>query len=96
LRCILRYGSRLESGFLFLRGSSFGFSSPFVFADIALFQVFSDCDLLASAFGASFFSTHFCYISLAGASVISSVIIGISFQVYINGLRRKLPLSSRN
>lgn len=49
---------QLESGFLFLKGSSAGFSTPFVFADIALLLVFSNCDLFASALWTSFLSAH--------------------------------------
>jgi hypothetical protein len=87
LHCVLKCNSQLKSGFLFLRGSPFSFPSPFVFADIALFQVSSNCDLLAPALGTSFFSNHLSYISLARASMISTAITDISFQVYIKGSR---------
>lgn len=94
LHCIWRCDSRLKSGFLFFRCSPFSFPSPFVFADIALFQVSSDCNLLASALRTSFFSTHLSHISSARTSMISNGITDISFQVYIKGSRKNLPLSS--
>jgi len=53
-----------------------------MFADIAMFQIVSNCNLLAPALGASFFSAHFVCISSAGASVISTVNADVSFEVF--------------
>lgn len=48
----------LESYFVFSGGFSFHFSCPFMATDFALFRIGFSLYLLASAFGASFFSSH--------------------------------------
>jgi len=67
-----------------------------MFADTALFQISSNCNLLAAALRTSFFSTHLFYISSARASMISTAVTDISFQVNVKGSRKKLPLSSKD
>lgn len=84
---------QLESGFLFLKGSSAGLSTPFVLADIALLLVFSNCDLFASALRTSFLSTHLFYISSAGGLMSGTAIVDTSFQVCVRA-SRKTDLSS--
>ena len=87
---------QLESGFLFLKRSSAGFSSPFVLADIALLLVFSNCDLLASALRTSFLSTHLFYISSAGGLMSSTAIVNTSFQVCVKDSKKTSLSSSKN